>query len=126
VTDRDVTHLCGCRTEQDRRGTHLRTVVQCARHAPGGDLHPTAPPVPACPDPSGHLWTTSGGRQRCGVPGCGADRPAPPVVEERACRNYREDLDAPCTGTLRYRQDDAQAACDTCGGWEGVNAPAPR
>lgn len=36
------------------------------------------------------------------------------------CENYREDLDQPCTGRLRYRWGQIEAACDTCGGFCGV------
>lgn len=45
---------------------------------------------------------------------------------QRACRNEVEQVDgsAPrCTGTLTFHPGDVQAACDTCGGWEGVDAP---
>jgi hypothetical protein len=42
-----------------------------------------------------------------------------PVLVAR-CENYREDLDQPCTSTLRYRCGMIQAACDTCGGYCGV------
>lgn len=31
------------------------------------------------------------------------------------CDNYREDLDEPCAGRLRFEPDDLEAACDTCG-----------
>ena len=47
------------------------------------------------------------------------------VAEVRACQNEVEqpDLTAPlCPGTLTFRVGDLQAKCDTCGGWEGVNA----
>jgi hypothetical protein len=46
----------------------------------------------------------------------------------RSCQNEVEQPDgtAPlCTGTLTFGPGDLQAKCDTCGAWEGVNAPRP-
>lgn len=48
---------------------------------------------------------------------------APDVLVAR-CENYREDVDAPCAGRIRYRWGQTQAACDTCGGYCGVAVAA--
>ena len=35
------------------------------------------------------------------------------------CTNYLENEDRPCTGTLRFRLGDPQAACNYCAAWCG-------
>jgi hypothetical protein len=51
-----------------------------------------------------------------------ADQPAPdtrPTLVAR-CENFREDVEQPCTGRIRYRWGQPDAACDTCDGRCGV------
>lgn len=47
-----------------------------------------------------------------------------PAVLVARCKNHREDLDEPCTGRIRFRWGQSQAACDTCGGYCGIAVAA--
>jgi hypothetical protein len=92
------------------------------------------------PAPTGYTdndrWDEQGRRR--GYPSVlPVEQPAPPLdlptVLVARCERYREDLDAPCTGRIRFRWGQSQAACGTCGAycgvavaaWERVEQPAP-